>query len=162
MLLVPTTVQVVLAVHPVDMRNSIDGLVAVVLNNWKQDVYAGTLFVFVSRRRDRVKILSWDNGGFVVFYKRLEAGRFLVPNFDADAVTAQLDGTQLAMLLDGIDVSRVRRPMKWHPPGDRQSTRNLISPDRWAPPKTSISASGATSTANSRASTKRLRPTSQR
>lgn len=120
MLLLPNAVRVLLAVEPVDMRNSIDGLVAVVQSHWKEDVYAGNLFVFISRRRDRVKILTWDNGGFVVFYKRLEAGRFRVPDADEKAVTARLDGTQLAMLLDGIDVSRVRRPLKWQPPGDRQ------------------------------------------
>jgi len=161
-LLLPSVVQVLVAVHPVDMRNSIDGLVAVVMNTWKQDVYTGHLFVFVSRRRDRVKILAWDNGGFVVFYKRLEAGRFRVPAFDDDAITAQLDGTQLAMLLDGIDVSRVRRPHRWQPPGDRQSGESLISPGRWTRPKANTSASGPSATASSRASTKRLRPTSQR
>ena len=162
MLLLPSAVRVLVAVHPVDMRNSIDGLVAVVMNTWKQDVDTGHLFVFVSRRRDRVKILTWDNGGFVVFYKRLEAGRFRVPAFDGEAVTAQLDGTQLAMLLDGIDVSRVRRPLKWQPPGDRQSGESLISPDRWPSAKPNISASGPSATASSRAITKRLRPISQR
>ncbi|QSQ17462.1 IS66 family insertion sequence element accessory protein TnpB [Myxococcus landrumensis] len=73
-------------------------------------------FVFVSRRGDKVKILSWDAGGFVLTYKRLEQGRFRLPAFAEDALGAQLDATQLSMLLDGIDVSHVRRPGKWAPP----------------------------------------------
>lgn len=121
------------------MRNSIDGLAAVVRSEWKENVFAGQLFVFVSKRGDRVKILSWESGGFVVLYKRLEQGRFKLPTFHDDALGAQLDPTQLSMLLDGIDLSHVRRPKKWSPnvtEGDRQAPRDLISPDKWRPAKT--------------------------
>ena len=72
------------------MRNSIDGLAAIIRNEWKEDVYAGHLFVFVSRRGDRVKILTWDSGGFVLYYKRLEQGRFRLPAFREGALGAQL------------------------------------------------------------------------
>ena len=136
MLLLPRSVRILLAAEPVDMRNSIDGLVALVQSAWKVNVYAGHLFVFVSRRRDRVKVLTWDSGGFVISYKRLEQGRFRLPVFQDDALGAQLDSTQLAMLLDGIDLSHVRRPKKWAPTekvGDRQATESLINPPRWQP-----------------------------
>jgi transposase len=115
MLTLPSSVRIVLASQPVDMRKSIDGLMALVRNAWGQDVYSGHLFVFVSRRGDRVKILTWDRGGFVLYYKRLEEGRFRLPPVDEAAQTVQLDATQLAMLLDGIEVAAVKRPRAWAP-----------------------------------------------
>lgn len=144
MLLLPRSVRILLAAQPVDLRNSIDGLAAQVRTGWGENVYAGNLFVFVSRRRDRVKVLTWDNGGFVVFYKRLEQGRFRLPTFHEGALGAQLESTQLAMMLDGIDVSHVRSPRKWSPEGDRQKQGSLIFPDRWqSARKRRTSASGA-------------------
>jgi transposase len=152
MLLLPRAVRVLLAAQPVDLRNSIDGLAALVRTGWGENVYAGHLFVFVSRRRDRVKILSWDSGGFVVFYKRLEQGRFRLPSFHEGALGAQLDSTQLAMLLDGIELSGVRRPKKWNPQaGDRQTEGNLIFPGRWqSARRTHTRASGKTGLRRSR------------
>ena len=94
----------------------IDGLAALVRTQWKENLYAGHLFVFVSRRGDRVKILSWDAGGFVLTYKRLEQRRFRLPAFQEGALGAQLDPTQPSMLLDGIDVAHILRPSKWAPP----------------------------------------------
>jgi transposase len=69
MLTLPLSVKIVLASQPVDMRKSIDGLMGLVRNEWGQDVYSGHLFVFVSRRGDRVKILLWDRGGFVLCWR---------------------------------------------------------------------------------------------
>ncbi len=136
MLLLPRAVRILLAAEPVDLRKSIDGLVELVRSGWKENVFAGHLFVFISRRRDRVKILTWDSGGFIVFYKRLEQGRFRLPKFHEGALGAQLDATQLTMLLDGIDLSYVRRPKKWSPEvveGIRQAPDSLIYPGRWQP-----------------------------
>jgi transposase len=157
-LLLPRAVRVLLAAEPVDMRNSIDGLVTVVRSGWKEDVFAGHLFVFISRRRDRAKILTWDQGGFVLYYKRLEQGRFRLPAFQDDALGAQLDATQLSMLLDGIDLSHVRRPKKWTPStaqGDRQVPLDLISTTRWPSAKRirATTASGAKKPKRSRART---------
>jgi len=72
--------------------------------------------VFVGRRADRCKILFWDRGGFVLYYKRLERGRFRLPQIPAGASSVAMDATELAMLLDGIDVGKVRRPARWTPP----------------------------------------------
>jgi transposase len=83
---------------------------------WGDALYGGNLFVFLGRRLDRCKILFWDRGGFVLVYKRLERGRFRLPKLEADAREVEMDGTALAMLLDGIDVSRVVRPSRWSPP----------------------------------------------
>ena len=71
----PSSVKIFLATTPTDMRRGFDGLSALVTHDLGQDVFAGHLFVFVSRRGNRIKILSWDRGGFVLWYKRLERGR---------------------------------------------------------------------------------------
>jgi len=82
---------------------------------WGEDIYEGHLYVFVSRRGDRVKVLSWDRGGLVLWYKRLEKGRFRMPALTGDEETMELDSGQLAMLLDGVDLNRVRRQKVWEP-----------------------------------------------
>lgn len=115
MMMLPSTVKVYLATTPVDLRRGHDGLSAAVRAQLGRDPYAGHLFVFVGRRIDRIKILFWDRGGFVVYYKRLERGRFRLPRVAADARQVELDGTTLAMLLDGIDVAQVQRAAHWQP-----------------------------------------------
>lgn len=115
MLSLPRSVRIFLASQPVDMRKSIDGLMAIIRQQWSEDVFSGHLFVFASRRGDKAKILTWDRGGFVLYYKRLEQGRFRLPSIGAGAQSVELDSTQLSMLLDGIDYSHVRRPKPWVP-----------------------------------------------
>lgn len=116
MLTLPPSVRIWLASRPVDMRRGHDGLMAIVRNEWRQDPFSGHLFAFLGRRRDRVKILWWERGGMVLVYKRLERGRFKLPELEVGAETIALDSTQLAMLLDGIDLRRVERPTLWTPP----------------------------------------------
>ncbi len=114
MLTLPASVRIYLATGRVDLRKSIDGLGALASARG-HDLYSGHLYVFTSRRGDRVKILTWDHGGFVLYYKRLEKGRFRLPEIAPGAEEVQVDGTQLAMLLDGIDVKRVPTPKRWTP-----------------------------------------------
>jgi transposase len=113
---IPRSVRIFIGSTPIDMRKSIDGLMAIVQGELEQDAYSGHLFVFVSRRGDRVKILTWDKGGFVLLYKRLEKGQFKLPHMDPSSMAVEIDATQLTMLLDGIDFGRVRRPDHWKPP----------------------------------------------
>ena len=115
MLALPTSARVYLASEPVDMRRGHDGLFAIV-KSWGLDPFNGDLFGFIGKRRDRVKILVWHRGGFVLLYKRLERGRFRIPSVPVGAERAVLDATDLTMLLDGIDLSRVKRPALWTPP----------------------------------------------
>lgn len=115
MLSLGSAVRVYLAVDPVDMRRGHDGLAAIVRNQWGADLFGGDLFAFVGRRGDRIKILTWSRGGLVLYYKRLERGHFRLPAATPGAKTVHLDATSLAMLLDGIDVARVSRPVLWEP-----------------------------------------------
>jgi len=123
MLTLPPSVRIWVAAEPVDMRRGHDGLAAIVRNEWKRALYDGHLFVFVGKRKDRCKILFWDRGGFVLYYKRLERGRFRLPGVgqEQDATHVEMDSTQLAMLLDGIDFRGVRRAKHWQPPQLRES-----------------------------------------
>ncbi len=92
-----------------------DGLCALVRDHLGDDPFSGNLFVFLGKRRDRCKILWWEEGGFVVYYKRLERGRMGLPRVSSASKRVALDGAQLAMLLDGIDLARVVRPRHWRP-----------------------------------------------
>jgi len=116
MLTLPASVRVYLAAEPVDLRRGHDGLVAIVRSTWQLNPFDGHLFVFLGKRLDRVKVLVWDRNGFVLYYKRLSQGRFRPPRIPPGVERVEMDATTLAMLLDGIDVAHVRRPVRWSPP----------------------------------------------
>jgi transposase len=121
MLSVAAGAKVYLAAEPVDLRRGHDGLCALVRGNFDLDPYGGHLFVFVGRRGDRIKVLFWDRGGFVLYYKRLARGRFRMPQIPQGADRVVLDGTELAMLLGGFDMLRTRRDEAWEPPRRRRA-----------------------------------------
>ena len=120
MLSVSPGTRIYLATEPVDLRRGHDGLTALVRARFGMDPLQGHLFVFVGRRVDRVKILFWDRGGFVVYYKRLAQGRFRMPKVDSSADRVVLDGTELAMLLGGFDLATTRRVAAWQPRGGQR------------------------------------------
>jgi len=113
--------KVFLATEPVDLRRGHDGLCSLVRNRFALDPFDGHLFVFVGRRLDRVKVLFWDRGGFVLYYKRLSRGRFQLPKIDSTSDRVILDGTQLAMLLGGFNPSVAKRIEAWEPQRMRTS-----------------------------------------
>ena len=114
-MLLPRSVRIWVSAEAVDMRRGHDGLTSVVKSTLGMDPFSGHLFVFLGKRRDRCKIVFFDRGGFVLYYKRLEKGRFVLPRLVEGERTATIDATDLAMLLDGIDLSRVRKPALWEP-----------------------------------------------
>ena len=114
MLTLPRSVKIFLASGPIDLRKSIDGLCGLAKMRG-HDIYSGHLYVFTSRRGDRVKILAWDHSGFVLYYKRLERGRFRLPEIAPGAEEIAIEAPVLAMLLEGIDVRRVPEPKRWTP-----------------------------------------------
>ena len=103
------TARIWLAVEATDMRCGFDRLAERVRAVIGQDPLSGHLFLFRSRRGDRLKILHWDQDGFVLWYKRLEVGVFKLPRVSAEARSLELRASELAMVLDGIDVSKLKR-----------------------------------------------------
>lgn len=107
MLSVPTKVRIFLCRSAIDMRKGFDGLHGVVLEVLRQDPLSGDLFVFLNKRRDRVKLLLWDGDGMLIVYKRLERGTFSLPAGNGDSVT--LSSAQLSLLMGGIDLKQTRQ-----------------------------------------------------
>jgi transposase len=98
-----------LAAEATDMRCGFDRLAERVKAVIGQDPLSGHLFVFRSRRGDRLKILVWERDGFLLWYKRLEAGVFKLPRVGEGSRSVELRASELAMILDGIDVSKLKR-----------------------------------------------------
>lgn len=113
-----TGVRIWLCTQRTDMRCGFDRLAALAGEVTGQDPLSGHLFVFRGRGGDRLKILYWDRdpGGYVLFYKRLEQGQFKLPRVDDDCRALVLKPSELAMLLDGIDLSSVRRSKRYRRP----------------------------------------------
>ena len=115
-----------LAAEATDMRCSFDRLAERVKSVIGQDPSGNSLFVFRSRRGDRLKILAWDRDGFVLWYKRLEAGVFKLPRIAAGARSIELRASELAMILDGIDMSKLKRVPRY----ERSAGTNKINVQR--------------------------------
>jgi len=114
MLTLPSSVRIYLFTAPADMRKGFDGLAGLV-RLAGLDLFSGHLFVFVSAGCNRTKVLAWERGGFVLWYKRLERGRFKRPVVPAGETRVQLEADQLMLLLEGIDLRAVKRPKRWEP-----------------------------------------------
>jgi transposase len=108
-------VRVFLCTRPTDMRKSFNGLHGLVVEVLDQDPQSGDFFVFINRRRDRVKILMWEGDGLAIWYKRLEGGTFALPAADSDSVT--LSSAQLSLLLGGIDLRQTRQRKRYRRAG---------------------------------------------
>jgi transposase len=107
------TTRIWLAVEATDMRCGFDRLAERVSAVISQDPLSGHLFVFASRRHERLKILSWDRDGYVLWYKRLEAGVFKLPRVEQGARSVELRASELAMMLDGIDMTKLKRTPRY-------------------------------------------------
>lgn len=114
MLSVPSSVRIFICVEPCDMRRSFTGLEQMTRDVIGANPLSGHLFVFTNKRRDRLKILYWENGGYVIHYKLLEKGTFRMPVRDG-AEQQQLSATELMLMLQGIDVLETRRRRWWSP-----------------------------------------------
>jgi transposase len=115
MLSLPAGVRVFLCIHPTDMRKSFDGLNGLVQSVFQKNVLDGHLFLFVNRRRDKLKLLYWDRDGLAVWAKRLESGTFELPAHADKASRQELDATDLSLLLNGIDLGSARRRKRFRP-----------------------------------------------
>lgn len=114
MLTLPPGAQVFLATGRVDGRKGINGLSALVRSQFEQDPLSGQLFVFFSRRADRVRVLYWDRDGYVLTTKRLEIGRFRVP-WQSENGHLTVEAAELLLVLEGIDLTHAKRRERWSP-----------------------------------------------
>jgi transposase len=112
MIELPHDVKIYMAVQPVNMRKSFDGLAVIVQEVLRQNPLSSHLFVFRNKASDKLKLLWWDRNGFAIYYKRLERGRFKFPKLNKASVT--LTQQELELLLDGIDITKLKRLPELH------------------------------------------------
>lgn len=105
----PGRVRIWLAAQPADMRCGFDRLAQLAASVTGQDPLSGHLFLFRSRGGDRLKVLLWEGDGYCVWYKRLEAGTFRFPRIAEGQTSLEIRPSELAMLLEGIDLASVKR-----------------------------------------------------
>ena len=92
---------------PTDMRKNFDGLCGIVINHLKKDPRSGQIFIFINKRRDKIKLLVWEHGGFTLYYKRLEQGTFELPVFTEQS--RQLSWSELTMIVMGISLQKTKK-----------------------------------------------------
>lgn len=109
MLSIATGTRIYVALGATDMRKGFDSLCGLIVDTLKHDPLSGHLFLFVNRRRDKLKILYWDGDGLAIWYRRLEQGTFQMPTLGSDRTTAEIRADELTMLIRGIDYSNVKR-----------------------------------------------------
>jgi transposase len=121
MIALPPQIRVFLYRRPTDMRKSFHGLVALTESALKQDPLSGSLFVFVNRKRDRIKILYWGQTGFCIWYQQLQKGTYQLPDEKSleEHDTMEVTRSQLSLILDGIDLSSARQRMRFQSPRER-------------------------------------------
>jgi len=119
----PPSVRLFVATQPVDGRKGTDSLMVLVRDVFGHDPLSGHLFIFFSKRCDRVRIVYWDRNGFAMWTKRLERGRFR-PSFSADGKLAPsaIEAAELGLIVEGIDLVGARRRPRWQPRNGTLST----------------------------------------
>jgi transposase len=91
------------------MRKSFDGLCGLVSGRLGQDPRSGDVFIFINKNRNRTKLLRWEPGGFVVFYKRLEQGTFELPKSEKPGLSQDIEYGQLAMIITGFSMKYAKK-----------------------------------------------------
>lgn len=101
--------------QPTDMRKSFDGLSGLIQNTLGNNPLNGDVFIFINRRRDKIKLLHWQGVSFTLYYKRLEEGTFEVPTYDIEAGSITLSYTQIVMLVDGLTIKNIQKRKSYNP-----------------------------------------------
>lgn len=129
MLSLPPSVRLFVATQPVDGRKGADSLMVLVRDVFRHDPLSGHLFIFFSRRCDRVRVVYWDRNGFAMWSKRLERGRFK-PTFSAGGELGAnaIEAAELALIVEGIDLSGARRRPRWQPASRSEKTQTMLNP----------------------------------
>ena len=114
MFTLPSSVRISVASEPTDLRRGFDGLSALTRSVIGADPMSGHLFVFLNRRRDRIKVLLWDRTGYLLLYKRLERGTFRIPvEPRAGHRHVEIDAGELTLMLEGLDLRQAGRQQRW-------------------------------------------------
>ncbi|MBK6517315.1 MAG: IS66 family insertion sequence element accessory protein TnpB [Polyangiaceae bacterium] len=120
MLSPPPSVRLHVATQPIDGRKGVDSLMVIVRDVFGHDPFEGHLFVFFSKRCDRVRIVYWDRDGFAMWTKRLERGRYKATFAEDGRLTAaSIEAAELALILQGLDLRGARRRQRWQPRSTR-------------------------------------------
>ena len=132
MLTLPASVRIYVAAEPVDLRRGFDGLAAATRSVIGADPMSGHIFVFLNRRRNRIKLLAWDRTGYLLIYKRLERGTFHLPTEPARGCRhVELDAGELGLMLEGVDLRGAQRRERWRRlPHERGTVASAVA----APP----------------------------
>lgn len=101
--------------QPTDMRKSFDGLSGLIRNGLGRDPLNGEVFMFMNKRRDKVKLLHWQGISYALYYKRLEKGTFELPSYNMGAASIKLNYTQMVMIIDGLTIKNVHRRKRYQP-----------------------------------------------
>lgn len=96
-----------------DMRKSFDGLSGIINNELDGDPCNGDVFMFINKTRDKIKLLQWQGGGFVLYYKRLEQGTFELPNYEPVVGSISMGYAQMAMLVDGLSIKNIKKRIRY-------------------------------------------------
>ena len=99
--------------HPTDMRKSFDALSGLVRNNLGSDPTNGEVFIFINKRRDKVKLLHWQGPGYLLYYKRLEKGTFELPRYDSSIGSITLSYAQMVMIIDGLSIKNLQKRTRY-------------------------------------------------
>jgi len=99
--------------EPTDMRKSFDGLSGIVQGQLERNPTSGEVFIFVNRRKNKVKLLRWEQGGFILYYKRLEVGTFELPSFTEEAVSCQMSWPGLMLMIEGISIEKSKQRRRY-------------------------------------------------
>jgi transposase len=99
--------------EPTDMRKSFDGLSGIVQGQLERNPTSGEVFIFVNRRKNKVKLLRWEQGGFILYYKRLEVGTFELPAFTEEAVSCQMSWPGLMLMIEGISIEKSKQRRRY-------------------------------------------------
>lgn len=116
MLAISSQAKIFLYAQPVDMRKSFDGLFGIVKSDLNRDVRDGGVFMFLNLRRNRIKLMYWDNDGIAIWMKRLEKNCFQRPLRSPDGKHVIIDSTELQSILAGIDLSSIKMRKRYVAP----------------------------------------------
>lgn len=112
MISLPAHRAIYLCTTPIDFRKGFDGLTGIVTGSLGQEVTGGALFLFVNRKRDRIKALWWETGGLTLWYRRLEQGTVELPKPTEDATAVTIDSVELAMWIAGVPLQSAKTRRK--------------------------------------------------